>query len=209
MKDFSLPNIERVRAISIWGTLATIAFPAIYGLCNFYASKQTSHFPMYLDFELSIPFVPWMIYIYMSLNALFVLAAFVLKDTRAIKGFCLSLVGTLFFAAIIFVLFPGKLGFVRVDHVEGYQEIFSSLHAIDKPFNLFPSLHVTYSTLAALAMIDQSKSKLFHIVLKVWIVLIAMSVVLVHQHHLFDILSGLILAILGYQYIYRRYIPNE
>lgn len=145
----------------------------------------------------------------MSLNALFILAAFVLKDPRSIKGLCLSLIGTLLMAAVIFVLFPGKLGFVRVDHVEGYQNIFSSLHSIDKPFNLFPSLHVTYSTLSALAMIEQSKNKVFHFVLKVWIILIAMSVILVHQHHLFDIFSGFILAVVGYHYIYRRYIPYD
>lgn len=209
MKDFSIPNITRVKSIAVWGTLATVAFPAIYGLCNFYASKQTSHYPMYLDFELSIPLVPWMIYFYMSLNLLFVLAAFVLKDPRSIKGFCLSLVGTLFIASVVFVLFPGKLGFVRAEYVEGYQDIFTSLHAIDKPFNLFPSLHVTYSTLAAMAMIEQSKSRVFHFILKTWIVLIAMSVVLVHQHHLFDIVTGLILAMIGYHYIYRRYVPYD
>jgi membrane-associated phospholipid phosphatase len=57
-------------------------------------------------------------------------------------------------------------------------------------------------------MIDQTKQKWFHVFLTVWILMICASVVLVHQHHLFDIFTGLILAYLAIKTVYRRFVPR-
>lgn len=205
---FSLPNKARLKEIAIWGGLASIAFPAIYGLCNHLASLQTNFYQAYFAWELDIPLIPWMIYPYMSLNALFLLAAFILKE-RAVKGYCLSLVISLFAAAIVFYFFPGELGFTRPDYVPGYNEIFQGMYAIDKPHNLFPSLHVTYSTLSAMAMIQQSHSKSFTLIMTIWIILIALSVILVHQHHIIDIVMGFILAIITYKFVYLKIVESS
>ena len=140
----------------------------------------------------------------MSLNILFLLAAFIIHTAEGVKAYCLSLVGTLIMASIVFVLFPGDLGFERVSSVAGYEALFKSIHEIDNPFNLFPLLHVTYSTLSALAMIDHSKSSFFKYFMFFWIVLISLSLVLVHQHHIFDIVSGFFLAWIGYRFIYKK-----
>jgi membrane-associated phospholipid phosphatase len=136
------------------------------------------------------------------------LNVFLLRDPKVIKAFSICLILTVLVAGLIFVLFPGKLGFNRVSEVPGHEWLFSFLHAIDQPFNLYPSLHITYSSLTVFAIIDQTNNKLFHYILIVWLVLIVFSVVLVHQHHLFDILTGLILAWLVVKIVYRRLIPK-
>jgi membrane-associated phospholipid phosphatase len=200
---FSLPNKARLKEIAIWGALATVAFPLIYGVCNYLASQQTDFYKAYFQWELAIPLVPWMIYPYMSLNVLFVEAAFILKE-GAVKAYCLSLVASLFVAAFIFYFFPGELGFVRPDYVESYNDIFQGMYSIDKPHNLFPSLHVTYSSLSAMAMIQQTKSKVFHAFMSLWVIVIALSVVLVHQHHVIDIVLGFVLAIITYKQVYLK-----
>ena len=87
--------------------------------------------------------------------------------------------------------------------------IFSLLHAVDQPFNLYPSLHITYSSLTVFAIIDQTKSRVFHAFLLFWLVLIAFSVVLVHQHHLFDIITGLVLAGIVIKFVYRKLVPKK
>ncbi|MCP4914838.1 MAG: phosphatase PAP2 family protein [Oligoflexia bacterium] len=207
MKDFSLPDIDRLKSIGIWGGLATIAFPVIYGFCNHYASGVENHYAMYTQWELSIPLLPWMIIPYLSLNLLFVVAAFILKTPTVIKAYCLSLVLGALMAAVIFIIFPGELGFVR-QGAPYFTAIFEGMYAIDKPHNLYPSLHVTYSSLSIWAMLEQSKNKILHAFLWVWLFLISFSVVFVHQHHLFDIVTGWILALIIWKTFYCRLHPN-
>ena len=75
-----------------------------------------------------------------------------------------------------------------------------------KPFihNLFPSLHVAFAGLCVLAMIHQTENKWFHLGLKAWFLLLCTSVVLVHQHHFFDILSGFVLSLVVHKAVYMR-----
>lgn len=202
-------NKSRIKALLVWGFTSLISCSSIYLLCNFLASIQINHFPLYFDFELTIPFIPWMIYCYISLVLLLLLNVFLLKDPKVIKVFSICLIITVLIAGLFFVLFPGKLGFNRVSDVAGYEGLFSLLHFIDQPFNLFPSLHITYSCLTVFAIVDQTTNKIFHYFLIIWLILIGFSVVLVHQHHLFDIFSGFILAWLVAKIVYRRYIPKK
>lgn len=205
MKD----NKKRYRSLLVWGIISLVCCSSIYLFCNFIASKQTNHFPLFFDFELSFPLVPWMIYFYISLAILLFLNVILIKDPKVIKAFSVCLILTVLIAGVVFILFPGKLGFKRVTEVTGYQWLFSLLHAVDQPFNLYPSLHITYSSLTVFAIIDQTKNKLFHLILILWLIMIGFSVVLVHQHHLFDILTGIILAGLVIKFVYRRLIPKE
>lgn len=209
MKDvFSVPNFVRLRAIIIYGVIATIAFTLIYGLCNDAASKAEDYYHLYTQFELSIPLIPWMIYPYLSLNLLFVVAAFVLRSEKSIKAFCLSLSISAVLAGIVFYFFPGQLGFVR-EVPAGYEALYNGMFAIDHPHNLFPSLHVTYSSLSIWSMVEQTKSKVFHRILWIWLLVISFSVVLVHQHHLFDIFTGWILAYVVFEFFYKKIKPNN
>ena len=195
---------QRKKSLLIWGSLSFIFCSSIYLVSNFLASKQNIHYPIYLEFERSIPLIPWMIYVYISLGALLILNLIILKNPKVIKRFAICLMVTALIAGTIFVLFPGKLGFHRTIDIPGYSWIFSLLHKVDQPFNLYPSLHICYSYLTVSALIDQTKNKLLHVCLMVWLLLIGCSVVLVHQHHLFDIFSGLALGILVFKLVYKN-----
>jgi membrane-associated phospholipid phosphatase len=148
-----------------------------------------------------------MIYIYASFHLLLALNFFIIRDPKVIKAFTISMMCSSFIAVIVFLVFPGELGFSRTENIAGYEPMFNLLHQIDHPFNLYPSLHITFSVLTAFAMVDQTKSKWFHGVLLIWILLICCSVVLVHQHHIFDVITGLLLAYGVIKLIYRRMIP--
>ena len=149
-----------------------------------------------------------MIYFYTSFHLLLILNFFIIKEPKVIKAFTLSLMFSSLIASFVFLLFPGELGFSRTDNISGYEFIYNALHEIDHPHNLYPSLHITFSVLTAFAMIDQTKQKWFHLFLSIWILLICASVVLVHQHHLFDVLTGLILAYFAIKLVYRRFVPS-
>ena len=202
-KIATIPSWKRFKVICLYVTLSTIVFTVIYGWCNQQAALNSTHYSMFSELELKIPLIPWMIYPYISLNLLLVVAAFVLKDISSVKGFCISLMIAAVIAGFIFYFFPGQLGFIR-QSVPGYEKYFDLMFSIDHPHNLFPSLHVTYSTLGILAMVEQTRSKIFHFFMWVWLVMISASVVFVHQHHLFDIVTGFILALIIYKTVYLK-----
>ena len=201
-------NPERLRAMIIWGGTCVMFCLLVYLGSNHIASRLEHHYKVYFEFEKDIPLIPWMIYFYTSFHLLLILNFFIIKEPRVIKAFTLSLMFSSLVASFVFLLFPGELGFSRTDNISGYEFIYNVLHEIDHPHNLYPSLHITFSVLTAFAMIDQTKPKWFHLFLTLWILLICASVVLVHQHHLFDVLTGLILAYFAIQFVYRRFVPS-
>lgn len=201
-------NNERWRAMLSWGGTCVVFCLSVYFITNEIASHLSVHYNMYIEAERSIPLVPWMIYIYASFHLLLALNLFLIKDPKVIKAFAISLMSSSLIAAIIFLVFPGELGFSRIENIAGYEPMFNLLHQIDHPFNLYPSLHITFSVLTAFAIADQTKSKIFHGILLIWILLICCSVVLVHQHHIFDVITGLFLAYGVIKLIYRKMIPT-
>jgi len=194
----------RIKAIVVWGGICILFCLIVYLGTNEIASNMERHYGMYFEFEKGIPLVPWMIYIYASFHLLLALNFFIIKDPKVIRAFTMSLMASSFLAALIFLAFPGELGFSRVEGIEGYETMYLFLHEIDHPHNLYPSLHITFSVLTAFAMFDQTRSNLFHGFLFSWVFLICCSVVLVHQHHLFDILTGLLLSYVVIKFVYRR-----
>jgi membrane-associated phospholipid phosphatase len=72
-------------------------------------------------------------------------------------------------------------------------------------YNLIPSLHVALST-ATLAAYGTCRGAWGRILLAVWGGLIGLSTLLTHQHHVVDVVTGLLLGWAGYQLLYRRWL---
>ena len=66
---------------------------------------------------------------------------------------------------------------------------------IDLPHNMAPSLHVVYCGLILLTMVSDNKGILIKSVYISWLILICLSTLFVHQHHILDVAAGLILAV--------------
>lgn len=169
-----------------------VCFLVIYGGCNWLTDQRTDQLALFFDWELSIPFVPSMIWGYGSMLVLFLFPLFQLEEADMP---CLGrqILLALPIAAICFLFFPAELGFTRPDYVEGYNRVFQFIYAIDYPYNLVPSLHIVFSALIIFALMEVS-NPLWRAVYGIWLSVISVSVVLVHQHHLADVASGYVLA---------------
>lgn len=173
-----------------WAFWIGVAFFSIYPTCNWLTSQRSDIHQLYLDAELTIPFVPEFFWIYISLYLLFILPPFFLSVSQLVLLGKRILVGTLL-GGVIFLLFPSRLGFERI-HPEGfYGEMFGNLFTIDLPYNMAPSMHILYSAFILLAIYAASPKKVFRVLALAWLFLIALSTLMVHQHHLIDIISAL------------------
>ena len=206
-KFLSFTN-DRIRAIIIWGVVAGIFSTVVYFGANEIASKNTHFYQLYFEFEKDIPMVPWMIYIYQSFALLIIITYLSIKSPQRIKAYSISFMSSCAIAAVFFILFPAELGFSRTENIEGYEFMFNAIHAIDKPHNLAPSLHIAYSALGAYVLSSEIQSKILKGIIWIWFILICSSIVLVHQHHLFDVFTGAILTLVVKYLIYDKLIST-
>ena len=195
---------ERNRAITIWGAITLIFSTVVYFGTNEIASKSEHFYKLYFEFERDIPMVPWMVYIYQSFALLIVITYFSIKSPQKIKAYSISFMSSCGIAAVFFILFPTELGFSRTENIEGYELMYNLLHMIDKPHNLAPSLHITYSALGAYVLSSEIQSKFLKRMIWLWFLLICSSIVLVHQHHLFDIFSGILLSFFVINFVFKK-----
>ena len=186
----------RWRTYGRWTGLNLLVFGTLYPLVNWLTGVRASTFGLYLDSERTIPFLPAWIWAYLSINLLFLLPPLFMRAADMPLLGRRMLVATVS-GCLIFLLLPARLGFERVVPGDGlYRTVFGGLFQADGPHNLVPSLHVTYASLCILGFQAAAREWRTRVAWGLWLVTIMASTVLVHQHHLLDVASGLALAVL-------------
>jgi hypothetical protein len=180
----------RLRTYLVWSFWVGVAFFSVYPTMNWLTSLRARPWHLYAPAELAIPFVPQLVWVYLSMYALFALPAFVLPASR-MPALGKQLIAGAIVSAICFLLLPAELGFARqLPGRAPYDAIFAGMFGIDRPYNLVPSLHVIFSAAIALACADVVRPAA-RVALLAWLVVIVASTVLVHQHHLIDVGAAL------------------
>jgi len=150
---------------------------------------------------------------FLSTFVIFYLLFFVLLFLPFILNFkdkkkFLALSATFFFVSIIcnlfYVFFQTTV--IRPEIIVStiFDKLVLFIYSIDKSLNCFPSMHVTFSALSTLCLLKLNK-KAGQIILPLAI-LIVFSTLLIKQHVILDVIGGLVLALLGYYFIFRKMI---
>jgi len=183
--------------------LGTAGFALCYLLSNWWNAGREFHFAPYLDIELEIPRVDWMILPYVSAY-LMGLASIQRLPYLALKALMKAFTVAGVIGGLIFILFPTELGYLRsVEGLGFWRPAYEILWMLDHPYNLTPSMHVTMAYLMIVPVIQASRSMLTKSALALWLCLVCLSIVLVHQHHVIDFVTGFALGWLCEIYIYR------
>jgi membrane-associated phospholipid phosphatase len=158
------------------------------------SDMHTTRYPMYLSVEAKIPFVHWAMPIYFSLDLAVVMLPFLFKSWRgALPPMATLLVQTLI-AVPFFVFLPMQVGFTgeAANGVWG-EYVFDQLGLPNySRWNHVPSLHVAYAFTIAVVLGRNWGHAVFWLALS-WAAAVSISTVLVHEHHLIDVLGGLVL----------------
>jgi len=176
-----------------WAAFLTVLFPVAYLTCNWITARRPAHWKLWMDWELGIPFVPSMVWVYLSIFVYFFLPMFALREA-SLNALCRRLVFAVLVSAAVFLLLPAQVAFPRPTEVPGYETAFRVIYLFDLPGNSVPSLHVSWSTLFLLTLREPSPPWLRR-VLAAWLIALCASVLLVHQHHVIDIAGGVLVAL--------------
>jgi membrane-associated phospholipid phosphatase len=185
----SWPGKQRSLHYLKLATLLSIQFVAIYGGANLLSQQRTDVHQIYFDWELSIPLLPSMVWIYASIVPLMLSPLFFLDShhqTHLAKQLALAMV----IAGSVFLLFPGTIGYEPTATSSSAIEF---IRLIDLPYNVFPSLHVALSSTIMLHLYRVFGTS-GRWLLAVWLGALIVSVILTHQHHVADVFGGAILA---------------
>lgn len=201
---FSFPSREE--ALYYLRVVATqiLLFAVVYGGCNWLTAHRGGVGHYYFSWELDIPLMPRMIWLYHSIILLFLVPMFVFKREQ-VTAIGRAFASVTIAGGLCFLLFPGVAGFARPDYANepGLQALaFRILYHADNVHNVMPSLHVAYCTLVILSLQKQLQGPL-RLFFWAWLLAIVTSTVLVHQHHLVDLPTGALLGYAGYRLFLR------
>jgi membrane-associated phospholipid phosphatase len=188
-----------LRSEGRWGRAAGVSaglsllFLLVYGGCLWITSQRHDVGVFYFSWERAIPFVPFMILPYLSIDLFFVAAPFLLPNERGLSVYARRVAMAIVVAGIGFLLFPLRFAFPRPAADGWLGSLFNWFRTLDAPNNLFPSLHAAL-LLFLIDVYARSTRGLIRLAVMIWFSLVALSPLLTHQHHLIDILGGFALA---------------
>jgi membrane-associated phospholipid phosphatase len=179
---------------AIASVLLSALFLVVYSSTNWLTSQRSDVGTWYFQWELElIPFVPWMIIPYMSIDLFFVAAPFLCRDERELSIFARRVVLAIVLAGACFLAMPLRLVYEKPEVGGWLGAIFTAFLGFDLPYNLFPSLHITLRTILADIYSRHTRGAV-RWASNIWFSLIGFSTVFTYQHHLVDILGGFVLA---------------
>jgi len=171
----------------------SLLFLIVYGGCLWITSRRHDVGVFYFDWERSIPFVPFMILPYLSIDLFFVAAPFLFSTERELKIFVARVSSAIVVAGIFFLAIPLRFAFPRPRASGWLGALFDWFRGLDAPYNLFPSLHAALLLFLVDAYARNARGWV-RITVLLWFALIAFSPLLTRQHHIIDIIGGFALA---------------
>jgi membrane-associated phospholipid phosphatase len=181
----------------------SLLFVIVYGTTSWLASTRTNVGTWYFGWERYIPFVPWLIVPYMSIDLFYVVAPFLCADMPELRALRRRMTLAILVAGASFVVMPLRFALPRPTTSDWTGPIFRLLYGFDRPTNMFPSLHITIRTILADTYSRHSRGVL-KTLSNIWFALIGLSTVLTYQHHVIDVAGGFILALFCYYMIPER-----
>lgn len=180
---------------SAWMLGTGLLFLICYGASNQY-SAGLAHVPsLYLPWETAIPFIPWSVVPYWSLDLLFIVSFYGLASRAELHRHAARILFALLVSVGGFLLYPLHFAFSRPE-TQGIPGLLFDALAVDLPYNQLPSLHISLA-LIYWPVIRRMLPNGLRGIAAVWFVLIGLSTLTTYQHHAIDLAGGLLVGLLS------------
>ena len=187
---------DELKVLLFYALAFLICFYFFYGLSSLVYNDDTVGMEVAFAWEKNIPFIPEFAWIYNSLALLLSCSLFIIRKRDRVHGYFIVLCAQVIIASIIFLWLPIEKTFPPRYGAETLPWIFILADTVNLDHNDFPSLHVCLAFTASLISARYVRP-LYALLLIAWAVLIALSTMLIHEHHFIDVAGGLVLSLIG------------
>ncbi len=158
--------------------------------------------------DAALPVVPPFVIPYVSLDPLvyFTLIVFLLFRTKIFQSAAVSMLAAFLISYLFYFFFQTEVIRPALTGNDLFTRMIRDVYAGDNPFNDFPSLHTSVSTILAIHWLRWDRRA--GVVACIWAALIVASTVLVKQHYVADVVGGLLLAF-GIAWLFTRLIVER
>ena len=180
----------------LWSLLTASTFLIWYVLPN-RTSPLREAVNVQFGFEHYIPFIPAAVIFYLAFFP-YVLSLWRIKNYGQYLNLMRAIAVLGAISGIIYLIFPSTMPRPPAPSGDIFGLALGLFQTADLPYNLFPSLHVSFAILTALVKIYLApRTRLWN-----WVAagLIVLSTLLVKQHAVVDVVGGAIVAMLAFRY---------
>jgi membrane-associated phospholipid phosphatase len=197
------PGMASLRLTLPLSYLFSKIFFTIYGLASLLAGMRGAPSAFYFDWELSLPFVPSVALIYLSVPLALVLTPFVLRTWRNFLPFFVTLTAETVIAGLIFLVAPVTQGYPQRVASGNWAWLFELADKLNLSYNEVPSLHVAFAVTVALVF-GRRCGPLGKALFWLWAAAVVASALLMHEHHVLDVAAGTALGFVAVGVVHRR-----
>ncbi len=176
--------------------LSLLLIPAILATNLIYNSLNHGPYRIFLETPLdrALPVVPIFAIPYVSLIPYVgvSLIAFLVFRVRVYRSAALTMIIVWFVSYAFYFFLQSYIARPQITGTDPLSGLIRSIYASDQPYNDFPSLHTSLSTVIAIHWWRLDRR--IGVAAAGWTALIIASTVLVKQHYLADLIAGLALA---------------
>ncbi|WP_431822053.1 phosphatase PAP2/dual specificity phosphatase family protein [Burkholderia sp. F1] len=176
----------RLRWLAVMGAV----FFSSYGFANWLAARRAAVPTFAFGWEHAIPFVPWTIVPYWSIDLLYALSFFFWTRRDDLLDHVKRLLTVQLISVACFIAWPLRFGFERPDAGGVAGALFTLLMGFDKPFNQAPSLHIGLLVVLWAVYARHLRGTPARAALHLWFAAIGVSVLTTYQHHVIDVPTG-------------------
>ncbi|OJA85047.1 phosphatase PAP2/dual specificity phosphatase family protein [Burkholderia ubonensis] len=173
-----------------WLAAMGAVFFSSYGFANWLAARRAAVPTFAFGWEHAIPFVPWTIVPYWSIDLLYALSFFFWTRRDDLLDHVKRLLTVQLISVACFIAWPLRFGFERPDAGGVAGALFTLLMGFDKPFNQAPSLHIGLLVVLWAVYAAHLRGTLARAALHLWFAAIGVSVLTTYQHHVIDVPTG-------------------
>jgi membrane-associated phospholipid phosphatase len=169
---------------------------AVYFVSQIYT--LLNHGPAILNLhtalDSAIPVIPIFVIPYNSLQPYIyvTLLLFLLFRTKDFQAAALTMIAVWFVSYAFYYFLQTEVVRPVLTSTDTFSKMVMAVYAGDHPFNDFPSLHTSLSTIMAIYWVKVNKT--LGIILSVWTALIVAATLFIKQHYIADVVLGLLLA---------------